>query len=202
MSARSNAARVTVLVAFIGLLLTSCGSDGGDGTGGGSPAQPSGPATISGTLTMNGDPVADQDVTLGPAIAPTGPSGASGGTASTGASGATGPTGPSATTGADGTFTFADVQPGSYSLSVGVHVVNAASSGDIFSGLGWDDPCKAEGFQVFNVPVSDKSTGEPAGVIASVSSQQTSTNADQVTPVEVATGEQVTADIALVCTTA
>jgi hypothetical protein len=191
-----RAPRPLAIVAFA-LVLSACGGDG-DGKGGSAnaepesdlPAPPSGKATIGGILTINGEARSGEDVTLG------------GGTATEGmggTTGASGPTGPTVATAADGSFVFEGVEPGTYSLGVGVLVEDAFST-DAF-GLSWDDPCRADGFQVLNGAVSDESTGEPIGVIAAASSEVTSTNADQVTPIEVAAGDRITQDIALVCET-
>jgi hypothetical protein len=151
-------------------------------------AAPSGPGSITGLVTVNGEPRAGEEVELlpeayvepSPAMPP--------------ASGE--PSGPTATTDASGRFTFADLEPGRYALMVTVLVEGAVSS-DPF-GMSWDEPCAVDRFQVLNVAVGEG--GQPTGVMANATNQITDTNADQVVTITVGSGAQVTVDIPYVCT--
>lgn len=181
-----------ILATVITTLLAGCGgggkgSDGDDAGGGGS-----GPATIRGVVTVNGEAVVGEDVTLGPGVAPE--VDAEDGAAEPSET-ATEPTGPTSTTDGDGAFSFESLDPGSYSLSVGVTVEGAAFPEGGF-GIAWDDPCRAQGFEVFNAAVSRDDT--PFGAIASASNQANATNG--LTPIEVSAGDDVTVDVAFECT--
>jgi hypothetical protein len=149
--------------------VTGDGSDGGEESNLPEPA--SGMATIGGAVTLNGEPVAGETVTLSQDEVEKA----------------------TVDTAADGTFVFEDVEPGTYSLSVGIY--REAPSSMTFP-IDVDHPCSAEGFMVLNASVTNNTTGE-TGVIASASNAGGEGRDDA--PLQVAEGDQKTQDVAFVC---
>ena len=186
MFSRATIRLVPVLLISFALIGSACGGGGGstekaagdevDPAVAALPEPPPGQATIGGTVTVDGEPVSGENVTLGEA----------------GSKDKT-----EIKTDADGAFVFEAVEPGSYWLATGVVVEEATPAAeDLLSGLAWDDPCSAAGFAVLNAPVSD---GAPKGVVASASNE--GGEGHTVAPFEVEADARLVKDIAFDCGT-
>jgi hypothetical protein len=182
---RPSSLRVGLLL-VVTVLAVACGDGGAPGAGSTTqspesdlPEPPAGKATVGGTVSVDGQPVSGEGISL---------LRQDGDEAKT-----------EIDTGADGTFVFEGVEPGTYALVTAVVVEEAEMATGGF-GLEWDSPCQAPGYAVLNTAVSNKATGESAGVIATASNEGGEGRDDK--PFDVAAGDRITQDVTFECETA
>lgn len=129
------------------------------------PEPSSGTASVGGIISVNGDPVAGEEVELHRMGAPDGPE-------------------VTAVADALGRYSFVDVEPGDYKLIVATTVETDAELQSGLAGLRWDEPCSADGFAVLNVPVFNDETDEQA-VVATASNEEQPFGLDRLDRVQV-----------------